>query len=260
MLEITDVSVRLGRRQVLDAVSLQARAGEVLAICGANGAGKSTLLKAVLGEVALTGRVRLNGLDVASCKAAALAQTRAVLPQDTDVAFPFTLGEIVAMGLEAGAFFDTPIVMAQALQAVGLAGREGDDFQSLSGGERQRGHLARALAQVWGPCGPDGPRWLLLDEPVASLDLGHQLQVMRLARGYADAGGGVVAVMHDLNLSAMFADRIAFLIDGRLAAIGPPSDVLQPDLLERSYGCRIALNRVPATGPWFLPQTCEVVI
>ncbi len=257
MLEIQDLHIRLGRRSVLEGVSLQARAGEVLAICGANGAGKSTLLKAVLGEVPALGLVRLNGLDVARCGAAELARTRAVLPQETEVAFTFTLGEIVAMGLEAGDFFDRPDVRTLALQAVGLAEREGDAFHSLSGGERQRGHLARVMAQVWEPVGPQGPRWLLLDEPVSSLDLGHQLQVMRLARGFADAGGGVVAVMHDLNLSAMFSDSVAFLIDGRLAAHGAPSEVLQTDLLERAYGCRITPDRIPATGPWFLPQTCE---
>lgn len=259
MLEIQDLSVRLGARRVLHGVSLQARAGEVLAICGANGAGKSTLLKAVLGEVPTHGLVRLNGLDVACCTVAALARTRAVLAQDTEVAFPFTLAEIVTMGLEAGDCVGQPHVLARALQAVGLGGREDHPFHSLSGGERQRGHLARALAQVWEPVGPTGPRWLLLDEPVASLDIGHQLQVMRLARGFADAGGGVLAVMHDLNLSAMFADRIAFLIDGQLAALGSPSDALRPEVLERAYGCRITPNRMPATGPWFLPQSCEPV-
>ena len=139
---------------------------------------------------------------------------------------------------------------------MGLQGRDDDDFRSLSGGERQRGHLARALAQVWEPVGPNGPRWLMLDEPVASLDLGHQLQMMRLARSYANAGGGVVAIMHDLNLSSMFADRMAFLIGGRLVASGSPSDVMQEYLLEAAYGCRIALNYAPRSGPWLLPQAC----
>jgi iron complex transport system ATP-binding protein len=96
----------------------------------------------------------------------------------------------------------------------------------------------------------------MLDEPVASLDLGHQLQMMRLARGYADAGGGVIAIMHDLNLSAMFADRMAFLIGGRLAAIGSPSEMMRRDVLEAAYGCRITPNSAPESGPWLLPQVC----
>lgn len=256
MLELDDVSVHLGRRQVLRNLSLTVRGGELLAICGANGAGKSTLLKAILGEVPATGAIRLDGLDVLRARPAQLASLRAVLPQENDVAFGFTLGEVVAMGREAGDFAPRPDVNDLALAAVGLVGRERDEIRSLSGGERQRGHLARALAQVWEPVSPRGPRWLMLDEPVASLDLGHQLQMMRLARGYADAGGGVIAVMHDLNLSAMFADRMAFLIGGRLAASGSPSEVMRSDLLQAAYGCRIALNSAPPRGPWLLPQSC----
>jgi iron complex transport system ATP-binding protein len=256
MLELKDVLVQLGRRRVLSGVSLSARPGELLAICGANGAGKSTLLKAILGEVPATGTVRLNGLEVARTRPATLARLRAVLPQDSGVAFGFTLGEIIRMGREAGDFATRPEVDSLALSAVGLQGRGGEDIRNLSGGEGQRGHLARALAQVWEPVGPQGPRWLMLDEPVASLDLGHQLQVMRLARSYADAGGGVVAIMHDLNLSAMFADKMAFLIAGKLAAVGPPDEVVTERMLEQAFGCRIALNLAPKLGPWLLPQAC----
>ncbi len=256
MLEITDLHASLGGRKVLHGISLTARPGEVLAICGPNGAGKSTLLRATLGEIAAQGRIALNGLSVEGAKPAQMARLRAVLPQDTQVAFAFTVAEIVAMGQEAGDFGADPSLIDRALAAVGLQHLAARSFQTLSGGERQRGHLARALAQVWEPKGSDGPRWLFLDEPVASLDLGHQLQVMRLARSYADRGGGVVAVMHDLNLSAMFADRLAFLIDGRLVADGPPAEVLTSALLEQAYGCKVALNTAPARGPWFVPQAC----
>ncbi len=257
MLEIADLHASLGRREVLHGVSLTARPGELLAICGPNGAGKSTLLRAALGEIPSQGRISLNGRMVGRTRPAEMARIRAVLPQDTQVAFAFTVAEIVAMGQEAGDFGADPDLIDRALAAVGLQAHAARSFQTLSGGERQRSHLARALAQVWLPEGPDGPRWLFLDEPVASLDLGHQLQVMRLARNYADRGGGVVAVMHDLNLSAMFADRLAFLIDGRLVADGPPGEVLTADLLERAYGCRVALNTAPERGPWFVPQACE---
>lgn len=257
MLDLTDLSARIAGRTVLHGVSLSVRPGEVLAICGPNGAGKSTLLRAALGEIPATGRKLLNGLDLARTPAPRIARLRAVLPQDTQVAFAFTVAEIVTMGQEAGDFGAEPDLVHRALQAVGLATHADRAFHTLSGGERQRTHLARALAQVWEPVGPLGARWLFLDEPVASLDLGHQLQVLRLARSFADAGGGVVAVMHDLNLSAMFADRMAFLIDGRIAADGPPDQVMDADLLERAFGCRVAVNRIPADGPWLLPQACE---
>ena len=256
MLELKDVTVRRGQRTVLQDISLVVRAGEMVAICGANGAGKSTLLKAILQEVPASGCIRLNGIDLSSARAATIAPMRAVLPQDNEVSFGFTVGEIQRMGREAGDFAACADVDRLALAAVGLQGRDGDEIRNLSGGERQRAHLARALAQVWEPMGPRGPRWLMLDEPVASLDLGHQLQVMRLARGFADAGGGVIAIMHDLNLSAMFADRMVFLVDGHVAADGTPAQVMESALLGAAYGCRAEPNSVPQQGPWLLPQAC----
>ena len=255
MLELDDVSVHLGRRQVLRNLSLTVRGGELLAICGANGAGKSTLLKAILGEVPATGTIRLDGIDVPRARPAQLASLRAVLPQESDVAFGFTLGEVVAMGREAGDFAPRPDVDHLALAAVGLVGRERDEIRSLSGGERQRGHLARALAQVWEPVSPRGPRWLMLDEPVASLDLGHQLQMMRLARGYADAGGGVIAVMHDLNLTAMHADRIVLMHRGLAVAAGAAGAIFRDDLLAEVFGCDLRVGATPPEGIAFvLPQ------
>jgi len=256
MLRIANLDVALDRKPILSDLSLTVRPGEVLAICGPNGAGKSTLLRAVLGEIPSRGVVTLNGLDARTTPPATMARLRAVLPQDTQVAFAFTVAEIVAMGQEAGDFFAEPELVPRVLAAVGLSEHADRPFHTLSGGERQRAHLARALAQVWGPVGPMGARWLFLDEPVASLDLGHQLMVLQLARAFADAGGGVVAVMHDLNLTAMVADRMAFLIDGCLAADGPPGQVMQADLLARAYSCRITPNSVPASGPWLLPQSC----
>ncbi len=256
MLDIADLHVRLAGRAVLQGIALTARAGAVTAICGANGAGKSTLLRAALGEIPSTGTLTLNGRDLRGQTAAALARQRAVLAQDTQSAFAFSVAEVVTMGHEAGASAHDPDVVAHSLQAVGLSGHQNRPLQSLSGGERQRVHLARALAQVWAPRGPDGPRWLFLDEPAASLDLGQQLQMMALVRRYAEAGGGVVMVMHDLNLTAHVADAVAFLIDGRVAAAGPPSEVITADLLGRAYGCTVAMNTAPAAGPWFLPQCC----
>src|SRR5690606_21651506 len=126
--------------------------------------------------------------------------------------FPFTVREVVELGL-----LDGPGLLrhedraAQALAAVDLTGFAGRFYQELSGGEQQRVQLARVLCQVWDPVGEDDPRFLLLDEPVSSLDISHQLTIMRLARRFADRGGGVVAIMHDLNLTAMFADHVTIL-------------------------------------------------
>lgn len=256
MLEARDLSLSLGRRQVLRGLSLAAAPGQVTAIVGPNGSGKTTLLRALTGELRGAGRVSLDGAALDAMPGWRLALRRAVLPQATRLAFAFTVGEVVAMGLAAGHAAGRREVAAAALAAVDLADRQGARFQELSGGEQSRGHLARALAQVWEPAPEGRPSWLLLDEPVASLDIGHQLLVMRLVAGFAARGGGVVAVMHDLNLTAMFADQVLLLDEGRIVAAGTPAQVLTDALLSRAYRAPLRVNRTPPAGQVFLlPQT-----
>lgn len=260
MLEATEVAVTLGGRPVLRGVGMRALPGAVTAIVGPNGSGKTTLMRALTGEIRHGGRVTLDGADISGLAPWRLALRRAVMPQAAALAFPFTLAEVVAMGLAAGAAAGRPGVVAAALAAVDLAGRAGTRFQALSGGEQARGHLARALAQVWAAPqagGPDvgGARWLLLDEPVASLDIGHQMLVMRLVADFAAQGGGVVAVMHDLNLTAMFADQVVLLADGRVAAAGAPGAVLTDARLAAAYRTPLRVNRLPPGDEVFvLPQ------
>lgn len=251
MLIARDVTVSLARRPVLHGVSLHCKPGTVTAIVGPNGSGKTTLLRALTGDLAYGGSASLNGAEVAQAGAAGLARLRGVLAQSTQLSFPFTVLEVVRLGLTNGGGDARAL---QALAEVGLQGHAGRVVQELSGGEQARVHLARVLAQVWDPVTDQGPRWLFLDEPVAALDIGQQLTVMRLARGYADRGGGVVAVMHDLNLSAMFADQVALMVGGRVLADGPPAQVLTDRHLAQAYGCALRVNRVPAQGPWLVPQ------
>ena len=255
MLTATNLTIRIGQSAILSAVDFQARAGAITAIVGPNGSGKTTLLRALTGEIAAEGEISLNGTRLAGTRPARLAAIRAVLPQATPLAFPFLVGEVVRLGLTAGLSAHDPNVAAQALAAVGLTGFANRFYQQLSGGEQQRVQLARVMAQVWVPLGPDGPRWLFLDEPVASLDIGHQLMVMNIARGYADAGGGVVAVMHDLNLTAMFADSVALLSEGRILGTGKPADILTDTLLSRAYRCTLRVNTPPAQGTFILPHS-----
>ncbi|KGJ05611.1 iron complex transport system ATP-binding protein [Paracoccus halophilus] len=256
-----NLAIRLGRALILKGVDLTARAGCLTAIIGPNGSGKTTLLRALTGELAATsGQVVLNGRDIAGFRPHELAALRAVLPQQTALSFPFTATEIVRIGLTShpGRETDRDDLIRAALAAVGLPGHAGRLYQQLSGGEQQRVQLARALAQVWQPLGDDGPRWLLLDEPVSSLDIAHQLTVMRLAADYARRGGGVIAVMHDLNLTAMFADHLLLMHEGRAMGEGTPAEVLTDDLLSRAYGCRLCVNRAPVQGIWLLPQLASV--
>jgi iron complex transport system ATP-binding protein len=179
-----------------------------------------------------------------------------VLPQAAWLAFAFTLGEVVAMGLAAGSCAGRSEVIEAALRAVDLADRASARFHDLSGGEQARGHLARALAQVWQPVEAGRPAWLFLDEPVASLDIGHQLPVMRLAESYAGRGGGVVMVMHDLNLTAMFAAHVVLMEAGRVLAQGAPAEVLTDANLTQAYRIPLRVGRTPAPGTVFLlPQS-----
>ena len=176
-----------------------------------------------------------------------------LLPQAAALSFPFTVAEVVRIGVEARGERADALVPA-ALAAVDLPGFSGRLYQELSGGEQQRVQLARVLAQVWQPLDADGPRWLMLDEPVSSLDIAHQLTVMRLAADYARAGGGVVAVMHDLNLTALFAQKLVLMSGGRVLCQGRPDEVLTDEALSSAYGCRLRVNAVPDSGIWVLPH------
>lgn len=253
---IRNLSVRLGRREVLAGIELTARAGEVTAIIGPNGSGKTTLMRAITGELASRGGLSLNGRDIRATPAPVMATMRAVLAQATPLAFPFTVAEVVRLGAEAGGVSEPGPAIERALARVDLAGYGARLYQQLSGGEQQRVHLARVLAQAGAPVGREGPRWLLLDEPVSSLDIGHQLMVMRLARAFAAEGGGVVAVLHDLNLTARFADRVLMLAGGRAAACGAPVEVLTGPRLGAVYGCALQVMVLP-TGAMLVAPLAE---
>lgn len=252
MLTAENIEVTLGASQVLHGVNMVAQPGQVTAIVGHNGSGKTTLLRAMTQEVPYRGKVRLDGADIAAMKPWDLATRRAVLPQASRIAFPFTVLEVVRLGLLSGRDGADKTLPQRALAHVGLAGFEGRYYQELSGGEQQRVQLARVLAQVWEPTQNGTARWLLLDEPVSSLDIGHQLEVMEIARDYARAGGGVIAVMHDLNLTAMFADHMVLLSGGRCLAAGAPAQVMTDVTLSKAYGCALQVNTRPAADATFI--------
>lgn len=258
MLSATGICLRLGGAPVLHDVSINARAGHLTTIAGPNGSGKTTLLRALTGDIATDGMITLDGLPVHPRHAMTLASRRGVLPQAARLAFPFTVIEVVRIGHGAGRFADRADLPLRALDRVGLRHLANRFYQDLSGGEQQRVQLARVLAQIWEPKGPDGPNWLFLDEPVSSLDIGQQLTVMRIARDFAARGGGVVAVMHDLNLTAMFADRVLMLHKGRIAAEGSAQAVLTSATLSAVYDCELSVSTPPRGGvPYLLPQAAD---
>jgi iron complex transport system ATP-binding protein len=234
------VAVSVGDQPLLSDIDLSVRPGEVAAVLGPNGAGKSTLLSVLAGlRVPACGTVALGGRDLPAIDAETLAMERAVMLQDSAVAFDFSVREVVELGRYPHRWLPSAdeagiVNEAMALTDVGhLADRA---INSLSGGERARTQLARVLAQIWHPLPNGRPRWLLLDEPTAALDLHHQHHTLTTVRRWAlERGVGVVAVLHDLNLALHYADRVWVLDGGRLEASGPPASTLTPALLRRVW-------------------------
>ncbi|MFK0247448.1 heme ABC transporter ATP-binding protein [Amycolatopsis azurea] len=250
--ELDRVSYAVDGKTLLREVSLRVHAGEVLAVVGPNGAGKSTTLGVLAGDLRPdSGRVLVAGRELSAWSGIELARLRAVLPQQNTVTFPFTVDEVVRMGrtpwrgTEAEDFDETEI--AAALKATGMTGFAGRRFTTLSGGEQARAALSRVLAQRAGI--------LLLDEPTAALDLRHSEEILTLATTRAEAGDAVLVVLHDLGLAAAYADRVAVLSGGELAAEGTPAEVLTESLLSEVYRHPVEVLTHPRTGkPIVLPH------
>jgi iron complex transport system ATP-binding protein len=261
MITARNLTVSLSGKTIVHGVSLDAKAGQLTAIVGPNGSGKTTTMKAIAGELPSKGEITINGHALGSLEPWQLAVKRAVLPQAATIAFPFTVREIVRLGLTVGPNRHADRIEAitsDALAAVDLSGFAGRFYQELSGGEQQRVQLARVLSQIWEPVLDGEPCFLMLDEPVSALDIRHQLTIMQLARRYCEGGGGVIAVMHDLNLTAMFADHMVMMKNGRIERSGAPADVMTDDAMEAVFGCRMRINGVPAAGvPFVLPHTAS---
>lgn len=238
-LEARGLRVRRGGHTLLDEVGLSLHPGEVLVILGANGAGKSTLLRCLSGELQPdAGAIRLNGIPLGHWSTADCAKRRAILPQHSPLNFPFTALEVAAMGrIPYGGPGPGDMRIAVAALAAAEVGHLAERrYTTLSGGERQRVHLARILTQLWTPLPDDEPRYLLLDEPTASLDLAHQHATLDLARRWTERRIGVLVVLHDLNLAAQYGDRIALMKHGRLLALDQPRVVLEPAGIEHAFG------------------------
>lgn len=240
-----NVGLKRGGRALLDQVSLEVRAGEVLALLGPNGAGKSTLLSVLSGDVAAdSGVARFGGLPIADWSLGELSRRRSVLLQDNQLLFPFTVHQVVEMG--RAPWRKTPLededneAISEAIASADIAHLGNRRVPSLSGGERARTAFARVIAGRTGV--------LMLDEPTAALDLGHQEAVLGLARERAMAGDAVLVVLHDLNLAAAYADRIALLRDGKVYACDAPAKVLTAEIVSEVYRTPVEVIPHPVTG------------
>jgi iron complex transport system ATP-binding protein len=244
-LALDRVSVALGRRAVLHDISAAFAPGTLTAIVGPNGAGKSTLVRALLGLVSVSGSVRVDGVEAAAIPRAERARRIAYVPQGQLLHWPLTVERLVGLG-RLPHLAPMSRIGATDLAAIERAMARADVLHlrdriatELSGGERARAMFARALAVEAAA--------LIADEPLASLDPGHQIDVMDLLRAEAAAGGTVIAVLHDLTMAARYCDRLLLIDGGRVIADGTPGDVLTAERLRAVYGIDA---RIEKGGAW----------
>ncbi len=244
-IELTDVTVVLGGRPVVDRIDLAVAEGEWVAVIGPNGAGKTTLLRAIARLVPFAGSIELDSRSTAAMRRSELSQMIAVVPQEPSTPPWMTVAEYVLLGrtphlgpLAKEGRRDVEAA-ERALERLDLTGFGDRPLGTLSGGERQRVVVARALAQE--------AKVILLDEPTAALDIGHQQQALELLDVLrVESGLTLVAAMHDLTLAAQYAERMVLLDQGRIVADGPPRAVLTEETVARHYGASIDI--VPVDG------------
>ena len=251
MIEIEDVDYLAGERKLLDACTCTIRPGQLTAILGPNGAGKTTLLRTITGELSPhRGNIAIDGRSLDNWDTAMLARRRAVVSQFADMRFPFSVGEVVALGRAPHRRSDSRDrrrqAIASAMSRMKIAHLEHRIYATLSGGEKQRAAIARALAQIDFDCDPEPPRYLLLDEPTANLDLNHQYELMRLLAELADAGFGIAIVIHDLNLALNYATNAILMENGRIVANGSTNDVVNPANISSTFDVATTVIEVDA--------------
>lgn len=257
-IECSNLTCGYHGKTVLHSVDLSCRAGEVLALLGPNGSGKSTLIRALGGFLQVdSGSVQIGGRDLTTLNERQIAAMLATVPQEEAHRFPFTVGEVVAMGrLPAStSFFDTEEdieISREGLVEAGCETLADRLIVELSGGERQRVLIARALAQR--------TPGILLDEPTAHLDVAHQLSCANLFRSLAAKGAALVVAAHDLNLAGIMADRAILLQNGRVAADLSMEQLLESDVLDAVY--EVSFERIRSQSGVLrvypnLPVTCR---
>jgi iron complex transport system ATP-binding protein len=234
--------------QILQNMSVGIVPGRVTGLLGPNGAGKTSILKVLAGEIlAKNGSVDLAGESLGQINSTKLAKIRSVMSQKSNVVFDFKVVDILRMGWVQGSRWGPNTFDCALHQVVGLvdiARFLGRSYNSLSGGEQQRVQFAKCMLQIWRPTEQKQPaRYLLLDEPTASLDIAHELKVLKQLRIIAKDNVGVVVVLHDLNLAARFTDYIYLLKNGEVERQGSPDRVLESELLSEVYQTELFTER-----------------
>lgn len=245
LLEAQNLSYKISEKTLIDNVSLSIDQGEFVVIIGPNGAGKSSLLKLLTGYNTPThGTCFIEGRAMTDWNHNALARKRAVMKQHSHLQFAFTVEDVVAMGRTPYGSEYKHTAINEALAQTSCQSLRQRDYRQLSGGEQQRVQLARVLAQLWQPTAH--PACLFLDEPTSALDLYHQQHSLRLLHQLTRQRPlGVCCVLHDLNLTALYADKVLLIHNGKLVAQGSPTDVLTTENLTRWYQADLGVTQHP---------------
>lgn len=258
MLSAENIHYTTGNSDLVRDITFKAEANEVLVLVGANGAGKSTLLKLLAGDLKPTvGKVCLDQKTLEEYKTHQLALKRAVMQQQALINFDFTVFEVALLGrhphIHSGETYRDYEIVEKKLEQTETDHLTDRLYATLSGGEQARVTYARVLAQ-------ETPI-LLLDEPTSALDLRHQQLAMQIARNLADKGGVVVAILHDLNLAAMYADRIGMMREGELVAIGTPHEVLTSENIQTVFNLPVHIMPHPHQDcPLIVPLMSQLTI
>jgi len=242
-----NLSLHLSGFDLLRNIDLTLESGKVNVLVGPNGAGKSSLLRVLTGEIKPSkGDVRINQQQLNDWSMQDRANFLAVLPQHSDLNFPFTAAEVVGLGRiphKTGYAKDQAII-AEALALVDASYLQRRLYTQMSGGEKQRVQLARVLAQIWEPSDL-GEQFLVLDEPTAAFDLSHQQLTLNIVKQFAARGAGVLMVLHDLNLAARCADNLVVINGGSIEASGAPDEVLTKELIYKVFDVQSVIAKHP---------------
>jgi len=252
MLRAEKISFSVGKKQILKNVSASFLPGEFNMILGPNGSGKSSFLKIFSGEInRFQGTVLYDNKKIKELRKEELAKKRAVMSQQADLGFPLLVEEVVMMGRYPHFTFNPNkkdvTICNEVIERMNLVEFKERNYLTLSGGEKQRVQFARVLAQVWEKPA-DGYRYLFLDEPLNSLDISYQHEFLQAAVELIKDHTVLIAVMHDINLAAHYADNLFFLKEGEMIVHGRPKDILTENIIEKVFNVKTKVIENPVTG------------
>lgn len=252
MVKVQGLGFEINNKWLVKDLNYSFTPGKMYMLCGPNGAGKSTLLRLLALQLKPSqGNIFYNSANVKPEHAATFATSRAVLSQQVDISFPLTTEEIIMMGryphFEVNPTKHDAEICEQAIALLELEPFRKRNYLTLSGGEKQRVQFARVLVQIWEEPSV-GSRLLLLDEPISSLDIKHQLEFLSHVKSFITPKTIIIAILHDLNLALNYADEILLMKSGYLYKSGKPEEVLQPEHIEHVFEVKSHLHKLPSAN------------